>query len=650
MNLIKKLALAGCLTCAAFTSIAQKKYDVQSPDKKLKVQVTIADSIYYEVWKDGKAIISRSAIYFKTDQNTEGWKVNKVNQASNSGMLRPVIWQKSSTVEDNYNNLNLVFANQLSMEWRVFNNGLAWRWVSKINKPYHVTDEQATLNLGADAKAWYPQEEQFFSHNERKYIPYKVGEIDQQKLASLPALFESKGIKVLLTEASLFNYAGMWLRGDGNGTIRSTFPHYPKEKRYEGDRDEKVVSRENYIAKVNGAQDFPWRILMVEKEDKKLLNNQLPYLLGKPQATGSDFSWVKPGKVQWDWWHYNNVYDVPFRAGINNDTYKYYIDFAANNGIEYVLLDEGWCDTQDLNKQAKDIDVEELAKYAQRKNVDILLWTSWLVLDKQLDEALPRFEKWGIKGIKVDFMQRDDQDMVNYYEKVAKAAAKHHLMVDFHGAYKPTGWSRTYPNIMTSEGVLGNEISKFANTVTPEHTLTIPFIRMAAGPMDFTPGGMLNVQKGSFSAQPAEPMTLGTRCNQMAMYVMYESPLQMLCDIPTHYIKEPECMQFLKAVPTVWQRTVPLEGKVSEYAVIARQAKNGNWFIGGMTNWTARDMEVSLGFLPNGEYTMHVWKDGPNADRNAKDFQMQTIGVNKNSKINLKMSTGGGYVAIISKK
>lgn len=647
---IKKtlLLIMGCLFSAI--TFAQKKYTVVSPDKSLGVQLTIADSVYYEVTLDGKKLTSAAAISFATDQNAAGWKVSRATASTHSGVLTPVIWQKSKTVADNYSALHIDFSNQLSLEWRVFDNGIAWRWISRINHPYKVTNEQATLNPGETAQAWYPQEDGFFSHNERRYIKYKVGDIGPDKLASLPVLFQVNHVKLLLTEAGLFNYAGMWVRGDGHGKIRATFPYYPKEKKIEGDRSEKVVSRENFIAKIAGPQEFPWRIIMVEKNDKDILINQLPYLLGKPAAAGSDYSWIKPGKVQWDWWHYNNIYDVDFRAGINNDTYKYYIDFAAKYGIEYVLLDEGWCDTRDLFKQAKGINVEELAQYAKGKHVGLQLWTSWLVLDRQMERALDQFEKWGIKGIKVDFMQRDDQDMVNYYEKVAKVAAKHKLTVDFHGAYKPTGWSRTYPNIVTSEGVMGNEISKFSAAIDPKHTLTIPFIRMAAGPMDFTPGGMRNVQKKAFAAVPSEPMTLGTRCNQMAMYVMFESPMQMLCDMPTHYYREPECMQFLQAVPTVWQQTVPLEGKVGEYAAIARQAINNQWFIGAMTNWTARDIDLDLSFLGDGVYTMQVWKDGINADRNAKDFKMETVEVTNATKFKVKMTTGGGFVAIVSKK
>jgi alpha-glucosidase len=548
-------------------------------------------------------------------------------------------------VTDHYNQLRLNFSNGLSLEWKAFDNGVAWRWLTSSKNDYKVLSEIAKFNFSENGKSWYPQEDVFFSHNERAYKSYKLDELDAGKLASLPALFEVRNTKILLTESDLFDYAGMWVRGTGKGGVNAVFPNYPKQKKVTSDRDEQVLQRENFIAKAKGGRSFPWRILMLARQDKDILSNQLPYLLGRP-AIG-DFSWVKPGKVQWDWWHYNNITGVDFKAGINNETYKYYIDFASKYGIEYVLLDEGWCDTRNLLKQSPGINIEELASYAKSKHVGLILWSSWLVLDKQLDIALDQFEKWGIKGIKVDFMQRDDQDMVNYYEKVAIAAAKRKMLVDFHGAYKPTGWLRTYPNILSSEGVLGNEISKFEGAITPGHTTTIPFTRMAAGPVDFTPGGMLNVQKDAFAAVPSEPMTLGTRCNQLAMYVIFESPLQMLCDIPVHYYKEPAAMEFLKNVPVEWAETVPLEAKVGAYVLMARKAKNGDWYIGGMTDWTARNMKIDLSFLGDGRYKMQLWKDGQNADRNAKDFKTEKLMVNKNSSFAVKLATGGGFVARI---
>ncbi|UYQ91012.1 glycoside hydrolase family 97 protein [Chitinophaga horti] len=646
MSITKSLAAAGLLLLQAGIIHAQQPYQLQSPDGKIKVEISVSDSVYYTVHVDGKALTDKAAIGLQTSAAKAGpLKVKSWKTSGTDAILEPIVWQKSKTITDKHNHMRIDLTNGLSLEWRAYNEGIAWHWLSSHKGNYTVLAEQAGFRFDPQGRSWYPQEDEFFSHNERLYKNYRIDSIDQRKLASLPALFDVKGVKVLLTESDLFNYPGMWLRGKGDGRLGGVFPAYPKEKKITSDRDEKVTARENYLARVNGPQSFPWRIMMIAREDKDLLANQLPYLLARP-AKG-DYSWIKPGKVQWDWWHYNNVYNVDFESGINNATYKYYIDVAAKYGIEYVLLDEGWCDTRDLLKLKPGIDIAELSAYAKSKGVDLLLWSSWLVLDKQLDTALDQFRKWGIKGIKVDFMQRDDQEMVNYYERVAKAAAARHMLVDFHGAYKPTGWLRSMPNVMTSEGVFGNEISKFAGSITPEHTATLPFTRMAAGPMDFTPGGMVNVQKDQFAVVPAEPNTLGTRCNQMAMYVVFESPLQMLCDIPTHYLREPECMQFLGPVPAVWQQTVPLQSKVGDYVAIARQAPNGNWYVGAMTDWSERELDVKLDFLPAGNYKVSVWKDGVNANKNAKDYKMETLSATNATNLHIKMAKGGGYVAVI---
>jgi alpha-glucosidase len=626
---------------------AQRSLELASPDRSIVIRIGINDSVSYSVDLDNKALVNTSNISFITDNvNTGNWKVAKVLRYAKDETLAPVVFQKTDKIQNHYNALGLVFKNGLALEWRAFDNGIAWQWSVNKAGAYKVKAEEAGFNFPKGSRTFYPEEDGFYSHNERKYHNYSIDSIDQ-KLASLPAVFDINGSKVLINEAGLFNYAGMWLKGNAAGGVHAVFPHYPKEKMISGDRDEKVISREDFIAKRSGSGSLPWRILMIARKDQELLSNQLVYQLARP-STG-DYSWVKPGKVQWDWWHYNNIYDVNFKSGINNDTYKYYIDFASKNGIEYVLLDEGWCDTQDLMAQSPGIDVAALADYAKSKNVGLILWTSWLVLDRQLDTALDQFSKWGIKGIKVDFMQRDDQQMMEYYEKVAKAASARKLLVDFHGACKPTGFLRTYPNVLTSEGVLGNEMSKFSKLVDPDHTLTIPFIRMAAGPMDFTPGGMYNAQKNDFAVVPSEPMTLGTRCNQMAMYVVYESPLQMLCDIPTHYYKEPECMDFLKSVPVEWRSTIPLEGKIGDYVAIAREAKNGDWYIGSMADWSGHTTTLNLNFLTEGNWKMKIWKDGPNADRNAKDYTMEEINVTRSSTVPVSMSKGGGFVARIQK-
>lgn len=653
----------GCITTGARAQKAGKQkvnqLTLTAPGGHLRLDIKVSNTtLSYAASLDDKPLINSSelALQIKPDlasgkQEAPEWNIKKTGKKEVHDQLRAVIAQKSAVIDDDYNSLDIDFKNGLSLQWRAYDRGFGWRWVSHQPASGVVESETANWNLPVDAKTFYPEEAGFYSHNERQYKEYRLDTMGADKLASLPVLFQVNGVQLLLTESDLFDYSGMWVKNGaaGRGNIHAVFPAYPKELKITSDRDQRVLSTESYQAKINGERTFPWRVVMVENAPKDLLTNQLVYQFARP-ATG-DYSWVKPGKVQWDWWHFNNVYNVPFRAGINDSTYMYYIDFAAAHNIEYVLLDEGWCNTRDLMDQKAGIHVQQLAKYAASKHVGVLLWSSWLVLDQQMQMALDSFAAWGIKGIKVDFMQRDDQKMVDYYEQVAREAAKRHLMVDFHGAYKPTGWMRSLPNVMTSEGVLGNEMSKFSKLVTPKHTVTIPFIRMAAGPMDFTPGGMHNQSEKQFSIQPSEPNTVGTRCNQMAMYVLYESPLQMLCDIPTHYIENPKCMAFLSNVPTVWNQSIGLAGEVGQQAAIAREALNGDWYIGAMTGEKPASLNLNLDFLPEGTtYSMHIWQDGPNADQNAKDFAEKVIKVKKGDPLVIQMVAGGGYVARLTKQ
>ena len=649
MNL-KGWMLAWAATTISLTAVAQE-YTLHSPDGKTEVRVSVKDSVRYSVSYNGKVLLQPATIGVTTSVSKEGaWKVANTKKTTVSQLLHPVVRQKYATIPDHYDQLQINFKNRFALQWRAYNNGIAWRWLINAKGSYQVLNEEAGFALHAKDSAWYPVEEGFFSHNERLYKHLGVEDIREKKsLASLPALFDADGIKLLITESALHDYAGMWLQGNGSSTLQAVFPHYPATKKLTGDRDEHVESRENFIAKKEGPSQLPWRIVMIAPEDKDLLVNELPYQLAEP-STG-DFSWVKPGKAIWDWWNYNNIYHVDFRAGINTATYKYYIDFAAKYGLEYVVLDEGWSDTRNLLKSVPDVDMEELSRYASSKNVGLILWTTWLALDQQLDAAMDLFAKWHIKGVKVDFMQRDDQEMVNFYERVAKAAAAHKMMADFHGAHKPAGLQRTYPNVISFEGVYGMEQSKGDRTksIGPDHNVTFPFIRMAAGPVDYTPGAMLNAQKRAWAPIGTNPMSIGTRCHQLAMYVVYESPLQMLADNPTHYYQEPECMQFLQAVPSVWDTTIALQASIGNYILTARKAGNGDWYVGGMTNYSPRTLTLDCSFLPEGSYKMFVWKDGINADRNAQDYKMEEMTIDKNSKIPVVMNIGGGWAARIVK-
>jgi alpha-glucosidase len=454
-----------------------------------------------------------------------------------------------------------------------------------------------------------------------------------------------QGAKVAIAESDVEDYPGLWLRGTSGNGLAATFPPYPLKEKLEGDRDMRVVEAANYIAVTNGTRTFPWRLIGVAEKDGDLLTNSLVWLLEKPSQI-EDTSWIKPGKVAWDWWNANNIYGVDFKSGINTATYKYYIDFAAKYGLPYIILDEGWYKLGNVLDVVPEINMEELTTYARQKNVGIILWVIWKTLDDQLVPALDQYSKWGVKGIKVDFMQRSDQLMMNFYEKVSREAAKRKMLVDFHGDQKPASMTRTWPNLINAEGVRGMEWSKWSAEAEPEHNLSLPFTRMFLGPMDYTPGAMRNASKTNFAPIPGQPMALGTRCHQLAMYVVFDAPLQMLADSPSNYLREPEIMEFLAPVPTEWDETRVLDARIADYVLVAR--RNGrDWYVGAMTDWTPRDMEVDLSFLGNGNYTMDSYQDGVNADRAASEYRKTRIQVSNKQKIKIHLAPGGGWAARI---
>jgi alpha-glucosidase len=408
-----------------------------------------------------------------------------------------------------------------------------------------------------------------------------------------------------------------------------------------------VNGRANYIAKTTGTRSFPWRVVIISTEDKQLANSDMVQKLAEPSRL-TDLSWIKPGKVAWDWWNDWNISHVDFKAGINNPTYKYYIDFASANKIEYVVLDEGWSSIVDLTQISPEINLQELLDYAKQKNVGLILWTSWYALTRQTDLAFDKFAKMGVKGFKIDFIDRDDQKMVASLYDIAQKAADHHLIVDYHGMYKPGGIQRTFPNIVNFEGVKGLENVKWGVTNHPGYDVSIPFIRMLSGPMDYTPGAMRNATKANFRPVNGNPMSQGTRCHQLAMYTIFEAPLQMMADNPTIYTKEQESTDFIAAVPTTFNETVALDGKVGEYVAIARR-KGATWYAGAMSNWDARDLNIDLAFLGDGNYKAIVFEDGVNADKDATDYKRTVINVTAKDKLSVKLAPGGGWAARFEK-
>ena len=645
-----KLALLLSVVWVLSASVSfGQEYELTSDDGDLRLKVDVKEKIFYSVIHKSKPLLKPSPISLTLSGNRLLGvmpQVLMVERASIDQKIFPPVQVKNKIITDRFNELVLRFSGEFRLIFRVYDDGVAYRFVTTINEEIEVVTEEVTFNFAQDFAIYFPEEESFQTHSERAYKYLRLSEISDRMMCSLPALVDVKnGPKVLITEADLEDYPGLYLRGNNNQSLYGKFPAFALAEEARNDRDVPVTKRADFIAQTHGYRTYPWRVLVVAEKDGELIESQMVYKLAKPLQL-ADTSWIKPGKVAWDWWNANNIYGVDFRAGINTETYKYYIDFAAKYGIEYVILDEGWYVLGDLTKITEGMDMDELFRYAKSKNVGIIPWVIWKTLDDQWTEALDQFERWGAKGLKVDFMQRDDQWMVNYYHKIAKEAAKRHMLVDFHGSFKPTGLRRAYPNVITREGLRGLEHSKWSKDANPEHNVTIPFLRMVAGPMDYTPGAMVNAQERNFQPVFNRPMSMGTRCHQLAMYVVYESPLQMLADSPSNYLRETECMEFLAKVPTVWDQTKVLDARVADYVLVAR--KNGaEWYVGAMTDWTARELTVDFSFLAPGRHTIAIYKDGINADRYGNDYKKQIANVSAGDKMKIKLAPGGGWAAII---
>ncbi|HYK38512.1 MAG TPA: glycoside hydrolase family 97 protein [Candidatus Eremiobacteraceae bacterium] len=628
---------------------ADSSYSLKSPDNRIEVQIHVAKKISYDVLLNNKVLLKDSTLAINIDGKTlgENPQVKSTKKDSADKILEPVVRQKFAKIREWYNELKLEMDGGYAVTFRAYPEGAAYRLETSLGgENVKVFNEEAIFRFLSDFTVYYPEEESMFSHNERKYLPRKLSSIPEKTFATLPAVVDAgDGVKVAVAESGVEDYPGLWLRGTSDSALSATFEHFPLKETLTGDRDFKVTEAADYIAVTKGTRTFPWRALGIAEHDKDLISNSLIWLLEKPSML-SDTSWIKPGKVAWDWWNANNVYGVDFRAGINTQTYKYYIDFAAKNHLDYIILDEGWYKLGNVLEVVPEINMEELTSYAKQKNVGVILWVIWKSLDDQMIPALDQYAKWGIKGIKVDFMQRNDQKLLNFYYKLTSECAKRHMLVDYHGAQRGASLTRTWPNLISNEGVRGMEWSKWSAETDPPHNVTLPFTRMFLGPMDYTPGAMLNAQKTMFAPIFARPMALGTRCQQLAMYVVFESPLQMLSDTPSNYEREPESLEFLRAVPSTWDETIPLDGKISEYVVVAR--RNGKeWYAGAMSNWDARDLEIDFSFLPEGNFTMDAYQDGINADRMASDYKKTTTTVSKATKLKIHLAPGGGWAAHI---
>ena len=648
-------------SCLSMMAAGNKVYVVQSPDKQLKVEISAGtDGLIYSVYHKDSLIVVDSKLGLIQEGKTPALAGGaKVISAKTKKIFQDIDapFYRFKSFQAVCNEMNLKLKGEYGVYFRVYNEGVAYRFYTSSKEDLIIKNEIAEFRFAGNYTAYLP-----YSTNKEKPMAmafqntYEVKPLSEasQELAFLPVTVDCKQAKVTLLESDLEAYPGMFVQPDGKQALKGVFAPYPKKTDfYPWRKQEYVTETEDYIARVKGNRTYPWRILAITEKDTEMPVNNLVYALASPNRIG-DCSWVKPGKVAWDWWNDWGISDVDFKAGINMDTYKYYIDFAADNHIEFVILDEGWYNPEkgDMLTVIPELDLEELIRYGKSKGVDLILWTVFNVLDEQLEAACKKYSEMGISGFKVDFLDRDDQTAVEMTYRIADMTAKYKLTLDLHGFYKPTGLNRTYPNIINFEAVFGMEEMKWSSIQKDmmEYDVTMPYIRMMAGPVDYTPGAMRNASKKDFKDIYYNPMSQGTRCHQLAAYVVHDSPLTMLADNPTIYKREQECTDFIISIPNKGiEETRVLQGKVGESIIMARRAGT-SWYIGGMTDWTAREITLDFDFLDNGNYEVILFKDGINADKQAEDYKQEQFTITPASKKKIRMASGGGFAMTITKK
>ena len=648
------------------------EYQVSSPNGKVKVVVNTDEAVKWSVTYDGKPVLLPSQIDIQLRQGKKSLGLGKVGKVAvrqiKSSFSSP--FYKKATVKDEYGQM-LMYTNQkFTIEVRAYDDGAAYRLISSNSKPSTIVNETAEFCFDADYQAFVPYVndnrggERYCYSFESYYDEQPLSKIFNDSLAITPlAVCLPGGMKAIVMDAGVENYPGMFVKkGKAAHSLVAEFAPYPTEQPVCGYARLNLVptKRADYIAKLNGKQSLPWRAVVITEKDADILNCDMAQRLA-PACRIGDTSWISPGKVAWDWWNNTNITGVDFKSGMNTDTYLYYIDFAAKNHLEYIIIDEGWSSEESLMKDLNpEIDLPRLIAYGRQKGVGIILWSSWRNLigndpmcDQSVVEAvMAHYADMGIKGFKVDFFDRDDQQVTASAYKIAEIAAKHHLHLDYHGL-KPFGIQRAYPNILNFEGVKGLENSKWEPRVgdgplhnQPRYDVTIPYLRMLAGPLDYTPGAMMNAMKDSFFGNNDHPMSQGTRVHQMAMYVTFEAPLQMLADSPTKYMQNQECTDFIAQIPTTFDETIALDGKLGEYTVIARR-KGAVWYLAAMTDWTARDLTIDLSFLGEGTHQADIFADGVNATKEATDYKHSRQAVKSSDRLAVHLSSGGGWTAII---
>lgn len=632
---------------------ASKRYSLSSPNGKLKVEISTDNKLSYQVRYDNDIILSNSDIGIILADGVTIGDQPQITRTKKKEIREQIVspFYRFKKFTATANELDLKLKGDFGIIFRAYDEGIAYRFYTTRQKEIIIRNELAEFNFGHDYTAFLP-----YSTNDKQPMAmafqntYDITPLSkaQSKPAFLPVTIDCRKVKLTILEADLEAYPGMFIQSQKDKyTLKGLFAPYPAKTDYYPWRQQEYVTETNdFISRSNGPRSYPWRILAITERDTAMPVNNLVYTLASPNRIG-DYSWVKTGKVVWDWWHDWNLKGVPFKAGINTETYKYYIDFASKNGIEFIILDEGWYVPKSGNMMTviPELDLPELIAYSKSKRVGIVLWTVFNVLDSQLEEACQKYSQMGIKGFKVDFLDRDDQTAVEMVYRLAEATARHKLVLNLHGIYKPTGLNRTYPHIINFESVFGMEEAKWTDIKNnmPLYDVTFPYIRMMAGPVDYTPGAMRNSIKEDWRARYHSPMSMGTRCHQLATYIVYDSPFTMLCDAPSNYQNEQECVDFMCSIPVETDSTHILSGELGKYIVTARK-KDTNWYIGGLTNWDSRNIELNFSFLNAGEqYEGTLFMDGINADKNAEDYQIVTQNINSKSRLTIHLASGGGF-------
>jgi len=648
---MKKLKLFS-IAFILFTSVSivtAKPILLKSPNGEIVLNIKTGNAITYSVVYNQDLLLDNCTLKMELENEVLGVnpKLERVTRSAINENFKKEIPFKNSVIQNQCNALKLDFAGDYSVEFRVYNDGVAYRFLTRKKNELVIKNEVFNINVVDSSEAILQLPAEFKTSYENRYEAVSMKEFQtNSKMANLPALVETKSpYKILISETDLFDYPCMFLKGNGKNGMTSLFPKVPTAFGEDGDRSVKILKEAAYIAKTSGTRSFPWRLMVITNDDRKIVESDLVTKLSPRNRLG-DVSWVKPGQVSWEWWHDAALYGVDFESGYNLDSYKYYIDFAATFGIPYIIMDEGWAmSTRDPYTGNPKVDVHELIRYGKTKNVKIILWLTWLTVEKNM-ELFKTFSEWGVAGVKIDFMDRSDQWMVNFYERVAKEAAKYHIMVDFHGAFKPAGLECAYPNVISYEGVLGLEQG---GNCKPDNSVYLPFMRNVCGPMDFTPGAMLNAQPENLGYSRIKPVGTGTRAFQMSTFICFESGLQMLADNPFNYYRERECTEFITKVPVTWDETKALVADAGKVLVVAKR-KGERWFIGGMCNDAekVRLINIPLNFLSDGKtYKVTAFEDGINAGRQGADYKKRQFKSRKNDTLKIRIVRNGGYAAVM---